>query len=191
MAFLSNLLSPCTGNLDKHELKALYHTPPPNVDYSTNPTVFGRILEGSIPCAPLQESPTALAFCDHRPAAPLHGLVIPKRYVKSIHTLSSTEEDLTMLLELEEMGLEVLKKMVPEAYESKDYRLCFHVPPFISVGHLHLHVLAPISEMKFPFTAKFWTGAIWCADVKDVLKLYWTEEELLEARHEKEQTLLN
>ena len=174
-------------------MKALYHTPPPTVDYTINRTVFGRILEGSLPCAPLDESPTAFAFRDHRPAAPLHGLVIPKRYVKSIRTISSSsskssdDDDLTMMLELQEMGLDIVKRLEPEAYENKDYQLCFHVPPFISVGHLHLHVLAPVSEMKFPFTTKFWTGTLWCADVEEVLRSHWTEEELLEGRQREQE----
>ena len=170
-----------TGNL-----QSCYRNAPPGVDYASNPTVFGRILEGSITCAPIQESPTCFAFHDHRPAAPFHGLVIPKRYVKTIHSLSKS--DLGMLLELQDMGLEMVRSISPEAYEKKDFQLCFHVPPFISVGHLHLHVLAPVSEMNFPFTFKFWMGTRWCMDVEDVIA-QWTEEEILMARQST--TLLN
>ena len=178
MTFLNSLLSSCKG-IATSELQAYYHSPPPEVDYASNPTVFGRILEGSTPCAPIKESPTCFAFHDHRPAAPLHALVIPKRHIKSVKKLS--KEDLVMLLELQEMGLEVVRMLSPEAYEKKDFKLCFHVPPFISVGHLHLHVLAPASEMTFPFTLKFWVGTRWCIDIDDVLA-EWKKEEILMAR---------
>jgi diadenosine tetraphosphate (Ap4A) HIT family hydrolase len=185
---LFSFLPPCKGVSATNEVQAYYHKPPPEVNYSSNPTVFGRILEGSTPCAPIKESPTYFAFHDHRPAASLHGLVIPKHYVISLDSLSKKEEDLVILLELQEMGLEVVRKLSPEAYEKKDFKLCFHVPPFISVGHLHLHVLAPASEMNFAFKLKFWAGSRWCTDIEDVLA-QWTKEEILMARQSI--TLLN
>ena len=133
--------------------------------YQSNPTPFGRILEGSLPSRSLSESTDLYAFCDRSPCAPLHGLVIPKEYIRSIHTL----QDPHLVKKMEQMAMTILEQYQPNAKEKGDYILCFHVPPFISVGHLRLHVIAPASEMKwFHRYGKYLPGTPWCTDVEKV-----------------------
>ena len=133
--------------------------------FQSNPTVFGRILEGSLPSRTLSESSDLYAFCDRTPRAPLHGLVIPKVYIKSIRTL----QDPDLLEKIQDMAMDILQQYQPIAKEEGDYILCFHVPPFISVGHLHLHVLAPASEMSWIYRyGKYLPGTPWCTDVEKV-----------------------
>jgi len=71
-----------------------YHEPPPGVIiadyYSDNPTAFGRILNGDLPCIPYGENAELLAFRDRSPKARLHSLVIPKRFVRNVYSLSPT-----------------------------------------------------------------------------------------------------
>lgn len=125
----------------------VYHPPPVGVSYDDNDTVFGQILRGEIPANTLSESDNLLTFSDIRPRAPLHALVIPKRRIGSVFDLNATT-DLPMLYEMEETALKLLNATAPDAYLSGDYTLCFHIPPHNSVDHLHLHVLAPASEMN-------------------------------------------
>jgi diadenosine tetraphosphate (Ap4A) HIT family hydrolase len=47
------------------------------IAYDDN-NIFARILRGEIPCDKLHEDEHSLAFCDIRPQAPTHILVIPK-----------------------------------------------------------------------------------------------------------------
>ena len=108
------------------------------VDYSQNPTAFGRILDGSLPANTIQESDALLAFEDRIPRAPLHALVIPKQYIPSMKSM--TFEDLPLLYDMHDMALSIIKHYYPQAYDSGDYILCYHVPPFNSVDHLHQHV---------------------------------------------------
>jgi diadenosine tetraphosphate (Ap4A) HIT family hydrolase len=169
-----------------------YHIPPPGVNYETNPTVFGRILDGTLPSCTLFENDNLLTIRDRTSKARLHGLVIPKRFIQSVKTLNvnadanananananvddnyngnNISSDLDMILEMKAVAIETLKKNEPDAYANEDYILCFHIPPFISVGHLHLHVLAPASEMNILYRwGKYLTGTFWCSDVDDVI----------------------
>lgn len=140
-----------------------YHEPPLGVDYSRNPSVFGKILRGELPAIVYEETPQLLAFEDRTPRAKFHALVIPKRYIPTVKSL--TTNDLAILQEMREMANDLLQQYQPEAFENDDYILCFHLPPFNSVNHLHLHVLAPASEMPFWYRfGKYQVGTRWCSD---------------------------
>ena len=152
------------------EPTATYRVPPPGVptDYGDNASVFGDILRGELPASVYAESDALLTFRDRSPRAPLHGLVIPKRHIRGVRNL--TADDLNFVIEMKVMALDVVKKEQPEAYGEEDYILCFHIAPFNSVDHLHLHVLAPASSMDFVFRyGKYRNGTIWCTGVDDVI----------------------
>jgi histidine triad (HIT) family protein len=55
---------------------------------STDPTIFGRILDGEIPCHSVYEDEHVLAFLDVGPLSLGHVLVIPKERVAFLHELS-------------------------------------------------------------------------------------------------------
>lgn len=159
---------------------AVRHAPPPGYigttstggtddHYAANPTVFGRILAGQLPCRVLRETPDCLAFVDRTPRAPLHALVIPKRYVPSLFDV--TVDDRGLLEELRAIGRDLAQTYAPEAFAAGDYRLCFHVPPFNSVDHLHLHVLAPVSDMAPYYRfVKYQDNARWSLGVDRTLR---------------------
>ena len=171
-------------------LVAEYHEPPPSYMnessaissddyYSNNPSVFGKILRGEIPSRTYVESTELLAFRDISSKAPLHALIIPKRYVKSVYSLraSDSEEDenndsgIELIQSMRQMGLDLIEQQLPEAFAKNDYKLCFHIPPFNSVDHLHLHVLAPASEMSWLYRdVKYNCGAIWCTSDLEVIE---------------------
>lgn len=166
--FLFNPNTMTEGSRNPAKTKA-YHEPPPGVDYSTNPSIFGKILSGKLPCRPLKESTNLLAFEDRSPRAKLHGLIIPKHYLESVYSLG--QKDVELVQEMKQMGLELIEERYPEAHSSGDYILCFHIPPFNSVDHLHLHVLAPASSMSFIFRyIEYNCPTRWCTDVEPVLQ---------------------
>ncbi len=152
-----------------------YHEPPKGLDYDSNPTVFGRILDGTLPCRVIDETDELLTFHDRTPRAPLHALVIPKRFIPSIIDLDPTAaegRDLDLVLDMKRIALQTIQMEHPLAYEKDDFKLCFHVPPFISVPHLHLHVLAPASEMQWQYrNLKYLEGTRWCMGVDQVIEL--------------------
>lgn len=133
------------------------------VDYADDPTVFGRILEGSLPALALLESESLLAFQDRTPRAPLHALVIPKQNIPTVNSLEYS--DLPLLNDARTMAMALIEHYFPQAHKDGDYILAYHVPPFNSVDHLHLHVLAPASEMGWIFRyGKYQVGTCWCTD---------------------------
>jgi len=54
----------------------------------TEPTIFGRILDGEIPCHRVYEDEHLLAFLDIGPLSRGHTLIIPKECVANVHELS-------------------------------------------------------------------------------------------------------
>ena len=156
------------------EPTATYRVPPLGVpsDYEDNISVFGDILRGELPASVYAESDALLTFRDRSPRAPLHGLVIPKRFIRGVRDLSPDQpDDLSTVMKMKEMALEVIREEQPDAYNDEDYILCFHIAPFVSVFHLHLHVLAPASSMEYIFRhGKYRNGTIWCTGVDDVIR---------------------
>ncbi|XP_022593522.1 histidine triad nucleotide-binding protein 3-like isoform X1 [Seriola dumerili] len=95
-----------------------------------------------------------VCFRDIDPAAPHHYLVIP---IHHIHSCLSLQRDHIGLVErMAEMGKAVLREQ--GITDMMDIRLGFHKPPYISVDHLHLHVLAPSSQISNYMIYKFIPG---------------------------------
>ena len=159
--------------------------------FQDNDTVFGDILRGTRPARILGETKHVLAFQDLHPKARFHALVIPKRFIPSVFdlkpkhdddhdaTTSTVNDDLILLQEMESMAMSLLEKYEPHALlsgtatsanaDNADYILCFHVPPFNSVDHLHLHVLAPKCKMSwFHAWVKYKVHTRWCTSLASV-----------------------
>jgi len=146
-----------------------HHEPPPDIDYSTNATVFGKILRGELPARVVGETTNLMSFLDIHPHAPFHALVIPKRFVKNIGALDPAH-DVELVREMKATAETVLQEYQPKAYANKDYLLCFHVPPFTTVSHLHVHVVAPVSQMSyFLRRVVYHCGMPWSTTLEDVL----------------------
>ena len=146
-----------------------------------NPTVFGAILRGELTTVVLDESESLLAFRDHRPRAKFHALVIPKQRWGSVHDL--TVQHIPLLHEMKHMALKIyLQHYYPTKVSSSQTTtstlstpppieplLVFHVPPFHSVHHLHLHVLDR-KTLDWWGTIKYHAESIYCTSWETVLQ---------------------
>uniref|UniRef100_A0A7S2R6S0 HIT domain-containing protein n=1 Tax=Rhizochromulina marina TaxID=1034831 RepID=A0A7S2R6S0_9STRA len=126
-------------------------------------SLFQEISEGRI--APGGRDPTLLhsdelvaAFEPIGPASQNHVVVVPRQWVKSC--LELTHEDLPLLEHMRTVGEKVLASRSPSSTQegcSTPFRqFCFHVPPFNSIDHLHLHCIespkSPLGMLKYsPF----------------------------------------
>lgn len=92
-----------------------------------------------------------VCFQDINPGATHHYLVIPKKHIHSCKSLEA--DDISLVKKMAEIGRQILKEKNVTNFE--DISLGFHVPPFITVPHLHLHVLAPFSQLSKGVSFKF------------------------------------
>uniref|UniRef100_A0A8D0G2V3 Adenosine 5'-monophosphoramidase HINT3 n=1 Tax=Strix occidentalis caurina TaxID=311401 RepID=A0A8D0G2V3_STROC len=109
--------------------------------------VFCRIARQEEPGTALLpcEYEDLVCFRDIRPNAPHHYLVVPVEHMGNCKTLKT--EHIPVVKRMMEVGKAVLQKN--NFSDLSNIRMGFHWPPFCSISHLHLHVLAPASQLGF------------------------------------------
>ncbi|WKY09611.1 hypothetical protein Q1695_002179 [Nippostrongylus brasiliensis] len=109
----------------------------------------------------LRESDKCVVIRDIKPKTPHHFLAVSKAHINKPTDL--TAADIPLLMDMEKTGREFLRaKSQPPAHAHSlpnqrgeadtvedMLRVGFHWPPLISVNHLHMHILYPISELGF------------------------------------------
>ncbi|KAG7444700.1 HIT-like protein [Guyanagaster necrorhizus] len=83
----------------------------------------------------LWEDHKFIAFYDRNPACRHHVQLIPKTHIRSIKYL--TKDDVQLVRDMADIGMNILSNLdIPKDMR----RMGFHIPPFNSVNHLHLHL---------------------------------------------------
>lgn len=81
-----------------------------------------------------------ICFRDRSPAAAVHLLVIPRTHIANVQSLTQRDSDLVRQMQaLGRKALELVSRSSSGAVP--EWRFGFHIPPFRSVDHLHLHCL--------------------------------------------------
>lgn len=106
-------------------------------------------------------------FRDIKPGAPHHYLVVPTKHVGNCKSLS--KEHVPLVKRMVETGKEILQKN--NITDLSDVRFGFHWPPFCSVTHLHLHVLAPASQMSFMSRLFYRLNSYWFITADQLIEL--------------------
>lgn len=88
----------------------------------------------------LYEDDLIFIFNDKYPSAKVHILICPKEHIKSVDELTSNHLEL-----LDHMEKKAHQVLTNDLYV-KEYFMGFHVPPFYSIKHLHMHL---VSEKSF------------------------------------------
>lgn len=116
--------------------------------------MFCLIAKGQEEAEIVKKNEELVCFRDIYPAAPHHYLVIPNEHIHSC--LSLHREHISLVKRMAEMGKTVLEEQ--GVADIRDIRLGFHIPPYTSIDHLHLHVLAPSSQIQEYMLHKFTPG---------------------------------
>ena len=107
-------------------------------DIQKNPTIFGKILRGEIPCDKVYEDEKILAFHDIYPKAKTHILVIPKKHLEDLRAV--TTEDAALM---SHMFLKVNEIAKQAGIFDSGFRIVANCGPESGqeVPHLHIHIL--------------------------------------------------
>lgn len=100
-------------------------------------TVFGKIIEGKLPCKKVFENERILAILDIAPVAPVHILIMPKKEIPNLQAIQ--EEDLPLISEI----AAVAQQLAEEFEIAEGYRLLTNNGPEAgqTVFHLHFHLI--------------------------------------------------
>ncbi|MBL0122233.1 MAG: histidine triad nucleotide-binding protein [Betaproteobacteria bacterium] len=102
----------------------------------TNDTIFGKIIRGEIPCQKVYEDDEMLAFHDIQPAAEVHFLIIPKKFIPSL--AETTAGDSVLLGKM----LALAPILAKEQGLTDGFRTAINTGRLgrQDVYHLHIHV---------------------------------------------------
>ena len=105
-------------------------------------TIFGKILDGEIPCHRVYEDEHVLAFLDVNPLVRGHTLVIPKERVAHLHELSDDQSAAIGRV------LPRIARAVLAATGATEYNLLQNNGPGAhqAVFHVHFHIIPKIGE---------------------------------------------
>jgi len=101
--------------------------------------IFCKIIEKEIPATIVHEDEFAVAFEDLNPQAPVHTLIVPKKHIADIHSISSVDRELIGHLFFVAKTIASRKKL-----DTGGYRMVINNGPDAgqTVFHLHLHLLS-------------------------------------------------
>jgi histidine triad (HIT) family protein len=106
------------------------------IDFSTNPTIFGKILRGEIPAKKVYEDDEVLAFFDIHPVAQVHFLIIPKKFIATL--ADAMPEDTAVLGKM----LALVPVLAKEQGLTEGFRTAINTGRLggQEVYHMHIHV---------------------------------------------------
>lgn len=100
-------------------------------------TVFGQIIEGTIPCNKVFENDRIIAFHDIAPQAPVHVLIVPKKPIANL--AAATDDDAAVLGEC----LIIARRIAQQLGVQEGFRVITNSGKQAGqlVYHLHFHLL--------------------------------------------------
>ncbi len=100
-------------------------------------TIFGKIIEGSLPAEKVYENERILVIKDKYPIAPVHLLIMPKKEIPHLQAL--TPEDMGLVVEM----IQVAQAMAEKFDIAEGYRLVTNngEEGGQEIFHLHFHLI--------------------------------------------------
>jgi diadenosine tetraphosphate (Ap4A) HIT family hydrolase len=89
-------------------------------------------------------------------------LVCPREHIKNYRSLSGPS-GARLVRSLVNVGKEILG---PE----ENAQFSFHIPPWNSIDHLHLHVIGQRKEMGWKAKLKYWEGTRYCKSAETAIR---------------------
>jgi histidine triad (HIT) family protein len=105
--------------------------------YMENDNVFSKIIKGELPADKVFENERIVAFKDISPSAPVHILIVPKKEIPDLQSVSA--EDLPLIGEV----ISVAQTLAERFGITGGYRLLTNNGPAAgqTIYHLHFHLI--------------------------------------------------
>jgi len=97
--------------------------------------IFCKITKGELKTTPIFENEMTIAFNDINPVAETHVLIVPKKHIESLLTI--TKNDSPWIIDM----FQVAEKIVVDK-KLGAFRLAFNGGSYQHIPHLHMHLLA-------------------------------------------------
>lgn len=99
--------------------------------------LFCRIVAGEIPSDQVMADDDVVAFRDIAPRAPTHVLVVPRRHIADVQSLTDADADVLAAV------FRAIRRIAEQAGLANGYRVVTNVGPESgqTVFHLHFHLL--------------------------------------------------
>ena len=105
---------------------------------TTKDCLFCKLVAGEIKTDKILETDNVVAVNDINPVAEIHIVIIPKKHIESVLTVSGSDSSDIIKM------FEVAKKLVSERKLSA-FRLAFNGGSYQHVAHLHMHLISGAS----------------------------------------------
>lgn len=125
--------------------------------------LFCRIQSGQEPGRIVYEDERFVVFHTIKPASRLHLLVTPREHIKNVRSLKGWE-GADLVEDLVKAGRAAL------GADAEGAKYCFHIPPYNSIDHLHLHAIADPSNMTFTGKIKYSVNQWYCDSAEQVVE---------------------
>ena len=117
--------------------------------------LFCRILSKQEPACIVYEDDEFVAFKTIAPATENHLLVCPRKHIQNYMSLSGPS------------GARLVRSLVDTGRialgaDADGAQWSFHIPPFNSIDHLHLHAIGQRHTLGLLNGLKYWEGSYWC-----------------------------
>eukprot|EP01039_Chlorochromonas_danica_P008071 gene8072-8901_t len=128
--------------------------------------LFCRIHQREEPGRIAFEDDDTVVFYTIDPASRCHLLVTPRQHVKNVTSLEGLE-GISLVEKLVKTGKDTLEQLGEDVNNAK---FCFHIPPFNSIDHLHLHAIGDVNHMTWTGMAKYNTNTWFCHSAEDIIE---------------------
>jgi diadenosine tetraphosphate (Ap4A) HIT family hydrolase len=133
------------------------------VSYNSNGEVmkclFCDVCDKKEPGTIIYETDDLVVFRTLKPYTTSHLLVSPRKHIQSVLHMKG-EDDCKLIDGLVEAGKEALNILEPNLGNTGLF--VFHVPPFNSIDHLHLHAIGNPETLTFLGGQKYSPGRLYC-----------------------------
>mmetsp|Transcript_40230 Transcript_40230/g.41033 ORF Transcript_40230/g.41033 Transcript_40230/m.41033 type:complete len:227 (-) Transcript_40230:2-682(-) len=146
--------------------------------------IFCNIIDRNAPANIIYEDEHFVCFTDISPVTSYHNLVIPRKHIDNISDLAGASHA-QLVRDMVNIGKKCLfrKSLTDKNVSYKDLnekekhilntaQFSFHVPPWNSINHLHLHCIGQPDQMGWLERLKHWeSSSVWSVSAEHVINI--------------------